>query len=186
MQFELMAKIFAVAGLTCYMVWSLRKELPSRAEAAILIAGGTIMIVGSILPTLFFDTLPASERIVDVLLLAKFRVVPGGAIPLGYACILAALARYLGLSATKKMNDVIHHYEYGRYAPNSSEGRKNDPFLFIIDQSLSGAEAAGKAFGKKAVKVIASEIIPVLAPLIFMGEMELGMIAKGVCNKACR
>jgi hypothetical protein len=102
MQIELAANVLVVAGLTFYLLRFLREEPPSGVAAAVLFASGMIMVVGSIMLMLFLDTLPASERVVDVLLLTRFRVVPGGAIPVGYACILTAAVHCMGLLAAKK------------------------------------------------------------------------------------
>ena len=56
----------------------------------------------------------------------------------------------------------------------------------ITDQVFVGAEGLAKTTGTKVGKMIASKI-PVVAPIVFGGEMAYGMsLATGVCDKACR
>jgi hypothetical protein len=80
MNVELLANLLLTGGVASYVIWYLRREKPGWTEINIFATVGTV----------------------DLLVRTRFRMVPGGAIPLGYACILVALWRSLQLVMRKE------------------------------------------------------------------------------------
>jgi uncharacterized membrane protein YgdD (TMEM256/DUF423 family) len=102
MNVELLANLLLTGALVSYVIWHLRREKPSWTEVSIFAAVGIVLVSGSIFLAKLLNEVLAPESIMDILLLTRFRMVPGGAIPLGYVCILVALWRSLQLLIGKQ------------------------------------------------------------------------------------
>jgi hypothetical protein len=82
---ELLVNLLLTGALISYLIWHLRRENPSWTQVSTFAAVGIVLVSGSIFLAKLakpLNELLAPESIMNLLLLTRSRMVPGGAIPL--------------------------------------------------------------------------------------------------------